>query len=298
MKPLIINSIYKEKIWGSNKLLQEFCNATEEKKIGETWNLVLDNNDISSFQDFNLDIKKIFLNKDICKKVLGNKMAENKKFPLLIKTLFINDKISLQVHPNNKFAQIDGNDFGKNEVWYVLYADEDAYANIGFKHKISKKQVRKFLEEDKIMKYLKKVKIKAGDVINIPAGTVHSISGKAILYEVQQNSNITYRLYDWYGRSLEIDKALKVLKNKNVTVKNKESGRLIKTKDFTIYRINVLGKKEIKNKNQMEIVTVIEGEGTLVAGKNIELHKGMTILIPASIKKYIIVGRLSLLITS
>lgn len=226
MEPLIINPNYKEKIWGSNELLQKFYNVTEKEQIGELWNFVMNNDDISTFQNLNMNIKNIFSNEDVCKKYLGNKISKNKKMPFLIKTLFVNDRISLQVHPDNKFAKKYENSLGKNEVWYVLYADNDSYAHIGFKWNISKERIRKLLEDNKIMNYLKKIKVKTGDIIRIPTGTVHTISGKVILYEVQQNSNITYRLHDWYGRELDIDKALKVLKHKNATVKNKKKRKI------------------------------------------------------------------------
>lgn len=297
MEPLIINPIYKEKIWGSKELLQDFYNVSEKEKIGESWNFALNDDDISTFRDFDMNIKNILSNENVSKKYLGNKIFKNKQIPFLIKTLFVNDRISLQVHPNNKFARKYENSLGKNEVWYVLYADDNSYAHIGFKWNIGKERVKKLLEENKIMNYLKKIKVKTGDIIRIPAGTVHDISGKVILYEIQQNSNITYRLKDWHGRELDIDKALKVLKYKNATVKNKRSGRLIKTKNFALDRINISGEKEIRSKGKMEVITVIEGEGTLISNKNIKLHKGMTILIPADLKRYTILGNISMLIT-
>lgn len=297
MEPLIINPIYKEKIWGSNELIQDFYSANEKEKIGESWNFALNDDDMSTIQDFDMNIKNILSNEKVCKKYFGNKISKNKKIPFLIKTLFVDDKISLRVHPNNKFAKKYENCSGKSEVWYVLYADDNAYAHIGLKWNIDKKRLKKLLEENKIMDYLKKIKVKTGDIINIPAGTVHTVSGKVILYEVQQNSDITYRLHDWNGRKLDIDKALKVLKQKNATVKNKTRGRLIKTKYFTLDRINISGKKKIKTKGKMEVITVIEGEGTLISNKNIKLHKGMTILIPADLKRYTILGNISMLIT-
>lgn len=297
MEPLIINPIYKEKIWGSKELLQDFYNVSKKEKIGESWNFALNDDDISTFQDFDMNIKNILLNENVCKKYFGNKISKNKQIPFLIKTLFVNDRISLQVHPNNKFAKKYENSLGKNEVWYVLYADDNSYVHLGFKWNIGKERVNKLLEENKIMNYLKKIKVKTGDIIRIPAGTVHAISGKVILYEVQQNSNITYRLHDWYGRELDIDKALKVLKHKNSTIKNKTSGRLIKTKNFTLDRINISGEKKIKTKGKMEVITVIKGEGTLISNKNIKLYKGMTILIPSDLKIYTVLGNISILIT-
>ena len=156
MEPLIINPIYKEKIWGSNELIQDFYSANEKEKIGESWNFALNDDDMSTIQDFDMNIKNILSNEKVCKKYFGNKISKNKKIPFLIKTLFVDDKISLQVHPNNKFAKKYENCSGKSEVWYVLYADDNAYEHIGLKWNIDKKRLKKLLEENKIMDYLKK----------------------------------------------------------------------------------------------------------------------------------------------
>lgn len=290
MKPLILNPIYKEKTWGKNK----FLGIKKECRIGESWELFFYQNNVSNFKNSQLNMKDIFINK----KVLGSKYIRYKTFPFFIKTLFIDGEISLQVHPNNKFAKRYEDDLGKNEVWYILYADKDTYANIGLKKSLSKKQLEETIRNGKIINYLKKVKIKAGDIINIPAGTIHSISGKAIIYEVQQNSNVTYRIKDNNGRNLDTEKAISVFKNNNIKIKNKEKGRLIRTKYFKISKVKIANQQKFKTNGKFAIITVVTGEGKIIANQEIKIKKGMTILIPASLGKYTISGNLEILVTN
>ena len=298
MEPLVLKPIYKEKPWGSKKILKQVKGESREEKIGESWEIALDENNINNFENINLNMKDIFLDKKMRKNIFGKKYINYEKLPILIKTLFIDGKLSLQIHPNNKFAKKNENDLGKNETWYVLYADENTYVNIGLKKKISKKKLENLIKENKIANYLKKVKIKPGDIINILPGTIHSVCGKAVLYEVQQNSNVTYRIYDSNGRKLDIEKAINVFKNNNINVKNKKQGILIKNKYYKLKRIKIIGKQKLKTHGSFAVIKVLEGNGKIISNKNTEINKGMTILIPASLKNYIISGNVDLLITN
>ncbi len=297
MKPLILKPIYKEKPWGNEKLLQQFKGVEKNNKIGESWEIILDENSISNFKNLTINMRDIFLNKKLCEKVFGNKYTNYKRFPILIKTLFINGKISLQVHPDNKCAKKYENDYGKNETWYVLYADNNTYANIGLKNILSKKKLQGLIDKNMIINYLNNKKIKTGDIINIPAGTIHSVSGKAVLYEIQQNSNTTYRICDSNKRDLNIEKAVNAFKNNYIKVRHKENGTLIKTKYFKLKKIKIINKKQFKTYGKFAVITVINGVGNIISDQNIKIQKGMTILIPACLSSYIISGNLELLIT-
>ena len=279
MEPLVLKPIYKEKPWGSKKIHQQVKGESREEKIGESWEIALDENNINNFENINLNMKDIFLDKKMCKNIFGKKYINYEKLPILIKTLFIDGKLSLQIHPNNKFAKKNENDLGKNETWY-------------------EKKLENLIKENKIANYLKKVKIKPGDIINILPGTIHSVCGKAVLYEVQQNSNVTYRIYDSNGRKLDIEKAINVFKNNNINVKNKKQGILIKNKYYKLKRIKIIGKQKLKTHGSFAVIKVLEGNGKIISNKNTEINKGMTILIPASLKNYIISGNVDLLITN
>jgi len=298
MKPLILNPIYKEKPWGKNEFLQQVKGIKKDYKIGESWEVFVNQNNECSFENSNMNMNYILMNKKVCKKVLGNKYTRYKTFPFFIKTLFIDGEISLQVHPNNKFAKKYENDLGKDEVWYILYADENTYVNIGLRKSLSKKELEKNIRNGEIIKYLRKVKIKAGDIINIPAGTIHSILGKAIIYEVQQNSNITYRIHDNNGRNLDIEKAIHVFKNNSIKIRNREDGRLIKTKHFKINKLKITNQQKFKTNRKFTIITVVAGEGKIISKQEIKIKRGMTILIPAALGSYTILGNLDILETN
>lgn len=298
MDPLILKPIYKEKKWGSNKLLEQVKNKSQIGNIGEIWEVALDETNISSFENFEMNMKDIFTNTKLCRAVLGNRYINCKKFPLIIKTLLVNGETSIQVHPDNKFAKKNENALGKYETWYVLYANQNAYVNIGLNSRLKKKQLEEALRTNRIMFYLKRTKIKEGDIINIPSGTIHSIVGKAILYEVQQNSNITYRLYDSGKRKLEIEKGINAFKNHKVKVRNKSTGILTKNRYYKIKKIKIARKKKFKTYGKFEIITIIKGTGQIISKQTINLNKGMTLLIPASVSSYIIAGNIEIIITS
>ncbi len=298
MGPLIIKPIYLEKPWGNSLLLYKFKEMYTDSNVGEVIEFVLDENNKSNILNKDINMDTILKDKKLCKRIFGKSFFLYKNFPILIKTLFINGEISLQVHPDNRYARKHEKSFGKNEMWYVLYADENTYAKIGLKCKLNKNALKKIIDEEDITKYLKVVKIKSGDIINIPAGTIHSVTGKAILYEVQQNSNITYRIKDNNNRNLHIEKAIAAFKNNYINVKHKEVGTLIKNNFFKVKKVNIYGKKKIKTFNKCTIITVANGMGKIISASNIEIRKGMTLLIPAYINSYSIEGNLELLLTS
>ncbi len=139
------------------------------------------------------------------------------EFPLLIKIIQANEKLSIQVHPNDEWATtLEGADYrGKTECWYVLDAKKDAKVIYGLKKDYSQKELKKAISQNTLEEFLNAVPVKKGDFIYIPAGTVHAICGGLRLLEVQQSSDITYRLYDWgRGRELHLQKALSVIDNK------------------------------------------------------------------------------------
>lgn len=138
---------------------------------------------------------------------------------LLVKVIDAKDKLSVQVHPDDEYAQkVEGQPNGKNEMWYILEAADGAFLYCGFNQKVDRELVKKAALDGTIEQYLNKIFVKAGDVIKIPAGTVHAIGAGIKLLEIQQNSNLTYRLYDYQRvgadgkqRELHLDKALDVL---------------------------------------------------------------------------------------
>ena len=234
----------------------------------------------------------------------GQKLSEilgcGSDFPILNKIIRAEDTLSVQVHPNDEYAKRVENANGKTECWYILEAKEGATLVSGIKKGLNKEKLRKIIKEGKLEDYLERINIKRGDFIYIPAGTVHAIEAGVKLIEVQQNSNITYRLHDWgRGREVHIEKSLDVIdyagENKGGKIDNFIK---LETPYFKIEKV-------IVHNNYMDMVndsfhsyTVICGEGIIkTSNGQIELKEKETIYISKGIK-YILEGDMELIKSS
>lgn len=248
-----LSAVYKGKPWGYEK-----------------WNLCCHNEGESLIQNGQLRNKSLW-------NYLGYK-----SFPMLIKIIKADKKLSIQVHPNDEYAKEIEHDKGKNECWYVLNAEPDAYIYYGLKNEIEKQSLEKILSDGHIEKYLNKVKVEKGNFIYIPSGVIHAIGEGVILLEVQQNSNITYRIYDYNrGRELQIEKANDVIDiNKNLVVRKRERLDFFKNEDFIIKKSSIYNYAEFYNKHSFEVLYILEGKGTIVLdNSNESMETGDTIYI-------------------
>lgn len=314
--PLIFKSIYKEKIWGERNIERYFDkNIPENLMIGESWEIAQNSLDISHLKE-KINYARISeknLSELIDKyreKLVGKKIYERyqNKFPLLIKFLDINDRLSVQVHPDNRYALKNEGEFGKAEAWYIIDTSGDAEMILGKSNEVSKDEFIKRVKNKDFRGLFNKVKVKKGDLLYIKPGTVHAtIRGSILICEVQQNSNCTYRLYDFdrdfngKKRELHIDKALDVIDYKsdffkeNLIVNKKEAEmdknlnrtqNLLETEYFKIEKINILKKWKDKIDEEFKIYSVISGRGKIIYyGKNyaLSIAKGDNILIPANL---------------
>jgi len=221
-------------------------------------------------------------------------------FPILNKIIKAEDTLSVQVHPNDDYAKRVENSNGKTECWYILDAKEGATLVSGIKKGLNKEKLRKIIQEGKLEDYLDRINIKRGDFIYIPAGTVHAIESGVKLIEVQQNSNITYRLHDWgRGREVHIEKSLDVIdyegKNKGGKIDNFDK---LETPYFKVEKVIVHNSYADKVNESFHSYTVICGEGVIRANKNrIELKEEETIYIANGIE-YIFEGNMELIKSS
>jgi mannose-6-phosphate isomerase len=212
--------IYKEKIWGGEKLRRELKRDTQIAKVGESWEISDYENDVSQISPHIEIANRSF--RDFYQKhtnfALGTAFT-NQSFPLLIKIIDANDKLSVQVHPDDAYALAhDPSSSGKKECWLVLSADVGAELVIGFENTTNSEQYKKLVLANQAEKILRRWKVKAGDVFLLNPGTIHAIGAGVVLLEVQQSSDSTYRVYD-YGRlgddgkprALHLEKALSVL---------------------------------------------------------------------------------------
>ena len=218
-------------------------------------------------------------------------------FPILNKIIKAEDNLSVQVHPNDDYATRVEHSNGKTECWYILQAKEGATLISGIKKGLNKEKLRKIIKQDKLEDYLERINIKRGDFIYIPAGTVHAIESGIKLIEVQQNSNITYRLHDWgRGREVHIEKSLDVIdyegKNNGGKIDNFSK---LETPYFKVEKIIVNNNYVDRVVESFHSYIVISGEGVIKANNmQMKLKEEETIYISKGVE-YILQGNMELI---
>lgn len=304
MYPIKFENLYYEKIWGGRDL-SEFRNNLPEGNIGESWDIACHPNGMSIVSNGKLKGKSFDkIIKEYGKDLLGENF-QNKEFPLLVKLINSREKLSVQVHPNDEYAKRVENSLGKTEAWYVVEAKPGASLIVGTKN-CDKETFKEAIKLKKVEDYLNKIEVKKGDCFLINSGLVHAICEGVIIAEIQQNSDITYRIYD-YGRPREIhvDKCLDVIDFNLKAINASENkldeykkGVLCYSKYFTIEKYIINGAvTEVSDINKFFIFTCVDGFGIITSsnGTKVEINKGDSILIPAKLGKYIIEGNLTLL---
>ena len=217
--PLKLRAIPYAKVWGGHNLEKLLGKSfAEDALIGETWEAwggcIIENGALTG-----LELRDLIARDP--RGILGAN-APDTRFPLLFKFIDAQDELSVQVHPDDAQAQaMENYPFGKTEAWYIIHAEPNAALIHGFKNDVDTKSIRGLLAEDKLQNVLCHVPVTSGDVVFVPAGTVHAITRGIVLAEIQENSDITYRLYDWgrvgKGRDLHVEKSLHVANLKRMS---------------------------------------------------------------------------------
>lgn len=304
MYPLKFKNLYYDKIWGGRDL-EKYRNNLPEGKIGESWDVACHKHGMSIVANGEYSGERF---DDLIKK-LGNKLLGDKinleKFPLLIKLINAKDNLSVQVHPNDKYAAEVEGELGKTETWYVVDAFEGANLVVGTKN-CTKEQFESALKNGTLDKYLNRVPVKKGDVYFVKSGLVHAIGQGVIIAEIQQSSDTTYRVYDYNrGRELQVKKAMDVI---DFSLKGKRSkGLKVEDENYNKTYFNLCDKfslevydvktsvKETSDKERFYIFTCVGGEGKIYyKGGNEKINSGDSILIPAYLGDYEIKGQLKL----
>ncbi len=309
-EPLFMRPIYKEYIWGGTRLKEYLGKDIKTDTAAESWEISTNSAGLSMIQN-GQTLKELFENMEIREEIFGTKTKNMKEFPLLIKFIDAKDNLSVQVHPDDEYALKYENDKGKTEMWYVMDCDEGAKIICGIKEGVQQEKISETIREGKIREILNEVPIHKGDVIYIPSGTVHAILKGTLICEIQQNSNLTYRVYDWdrigkdgKPRELHIEKAIDVIKQdakqKIVTTSNQKtdtSDNVITCEYFKADTISIETKyKQTSNPETFEAVMVVEGNGTIKANeKEYNLKLGDSFIIPANLGEYEIEGNIKLL---
>jgi len=303
--PLKFQPVYSYRIWGGDKLKTVLNKNYEEKSIGESWEIsdVKDNETIVAEGELIGQTLKQLI-KEFKGDFVGNRVYNifGNDFPLLIKFIDAETPLSIQVHPSDDLAKERHNSFGKNEMWYVMQAEKDAELIVGFNQKVTKEIYLEHLNDATLSEILNIEKVKSGDTFYIPTGRVHAIGAGVLLAEIQQTSNITYRIYDYdrvddktgEKRELHTDLALEAIDfefydNYKTTYQNiaNISNELVHSAYFKTNIISVSGEldKDYSNLDSFIIYMCVKGTFDIVCNtKHYSLNIGETILIPATIK--------------
>ena len=312
--PLKFQSLPKEKVWGGTRIAARFGHGIPAGKlIGEVW-LIWDQLLVSNGAFQGQTLAELVRHHPVS--LLGTLAAtglgslavtgQDPIFPLLVKILDANDTLSVQVHPDDRYAQEhEGEPFGKAEVWVVLDADPEARLIHGVKRPLTRAAARSAIEAGSLEDELDYVEVSPGDVIMVSPGAIHALGGGILLYELQQSSDLTYRLYDWDrrdpGRPLHIDKALDVARldpfttHKINSIEIPEAGGmrviLCACERFAAELLRVRSSITERTAGvSFHALTVLQGEGLVRYGalgvSQVRMGSGESVLIPASIGEY------------
>lgn len=315
MYPMLLKPAFKDYIWGGTRLRDDFGKDCDYDKVAESWELSCHKDGQSTIA--NGEFAGLTLSEYIekaGKSVLGTDCEKFENFPILIKLIDAKDNLSVQVHPDNDYAMRVEGEYGKTEMWYVVDCDEGATLLYGFKHEISKDEFARRIADNTLLEVTNAVPVKKGDVFFIQSGTLHAIGKGILIAEIQQNSNTTYRIYD-YGRvgkdgkprELHVEKAKDVTnlcpaKAYPETPVEKHDGFDIKLLSsceyFTTYRVNVDTKAEFEaDEKSFNSILVLEGSPVITGNGTVNAKKGDSIFIGAGSGKYTVEGKCTVILT-
>lgn len=311
-KPIKLTPAFKDYLWGGTKLKTSYNKKSELDIVAESWELSThkDGQSIVLGGEFNGLTLSEYIEKN-GKECIGKNALEFDYFPILIKFIDALNNLSIQVHPDDEYALRVENEYGKTEMWYILECDDDAYLYYGVNRKISKEEFRARIENNTVLEVLNKVPVHKGDVFFIEAGTIHAICSGIVICEIQQNSNTTYRVYDYdrrdkngNARELHIDKAIEVsrLTPSPETAKadlSQNDTVLAKCDKFTVRKLDVCGEMSVDiSEDCFHSLIITDGNGELLAnGEKITLAKGDSVFIPAQNGIYTLSGECTVILS-
>lgn len=307
---LKINPVFKEMIWGGHKLKDVYGYNIPSDHTGECWAISAHKNGdctISNSEYQGKNLSWLFNNH---RELFGN--IEGDQFPLLVKIIDAKNDLSVQVHPNDEYAKVHENSLGKTECWYVLQADEGTKMVMGH-HASNKEEFIKAIENDDYDNLLNSFTINKGDFFYIPSGTLHAICSGSLIYEAQQSSDITYRVYDYHRkdkdgneRQLHVKQSIDVTnvpaninKNKlfvNTKLDHGTKTRYVESEFFIVDKYSLtIGENIIKNDKPFMMVSIIEGEGTI---EDMPVKKGDHFVVCSDQKEVLFNGSMDVMITT
>ena len=309
--PMKLEAPLKDYLWGGTRLKDEYGKKTNLDKVAESWELACHKDGKSKI--VNGEAAGLFLEDWLAgqdKSVLDTNAASFPYFPLLIKLIDAKGDLSVQVHPDNDYAMRVEGEYGKTEMWYIVDCEPGARFLYGFKEKISKEEFERRIADNTLLEVCNRVPVKKGDVFFIDSGTLHAIGKGILICEIQQNSNTTYRIYD-YGRvgkdgkprELHVKKAIDVTKLEPPTkpttalakidiIPGLDMKLLAECEYFTAYHATLKGEASLKaGSESFQTFTVLSGSLKLTSGDTVlDFYKGESVFIPAGLGIYTLTG--------
>lgn len=309
--------VVKDYIWGGTRLRDEYGIESPYERTAEAWMLSCHPDGRVKVGNGEHEGKSLPKVLTMHPEYMGTHARNFSMFPVMIKLIDAHDNLSLQVHPDDEYALAVDNDQGKHELWYIIDCDEDSEIIYGFREELTQEEFKRAIEDGTILDSVEHFKPKKGDVFNIEAGTIHAIGKGILLAEVQQNSNATYRVYDYdrtdaegNRRQLHISKAIDVTITTPPTI---PPGAMSPPEDVEAHTQTLLGTCEYFNTTLVETympthiqvdddsfacVLMVEGSAKFYAGDNdIELNKGECAFIPAGTGKVTVNGQSKFILT-
>lgn len=307
MYPLKFKKCFIEKVWGGRAFEENLdMKLPSDETYGESWEVSSHKNGMSYVAEGDFAGRSLEeLLEEFGPKLVGEEVIERfkGKFPVLIKYLDVNDRLSVQVHPSDEYAMRVEGEFGKSEAWYIIEASSDARLIMGTANGVTKEEFLRKTRDNNFDGLFNIISVKKGDCINVNPGLVHaSLEGSVLMCETQQNSDTTYRIYDFDRkvngvlRELHLDKAADVIKFDEkpeiTTTKSRTTIKLvgaskqevIRGEYFHIDRLLVDGHYQDEINANFKVYSILEGEGTIVYGeKNYSIKRGDTYFIPAGL---------------
>lgn len=307
-----LSPAYKDYLWGGTKLKERYNKATDLDILAESWELSTHKDGqsvVASGPCAGMKLSEYLTH--LGKEALGTKGAAFENFPILIKFIDAKGYLSIQVHPDDDYARRVEHEYGKSEMWYILEAEPGASLYFGTNQKLTKEEFRQRIENNTVLEVLKAVPVHQGDVFFIKAGTIHAIGAGIVICEIQQNSNSTYRVYDFgrvgkdgKPRELHIDKAIDVSNLNPIESDFKPVGAVEDHGDYTcammatcdyfttyIYDVN---KEAVVNVDEESFASfvIVDGEGSITNGDTqLSVKKGDSIFVSANSGKVCLEGK-------
>ncbi|WP_017471264.1 mannose-6-phosphate isomerase, class I [Amphibacillus jilinensis] len=313
-QPIFLAPIFQERIWGGTKLKTLFQYDIPNTHTGEAWVISAHENGPSHIINGDLAGKTLTEAWENYPELFNKPSNSNTAYPLLVKILDAADDLSVQVHPNDRYAQdIEGQPYGKTECWYVLQAEEGAEIVFGH-HAQSSEEFSKLAKNGDWDSLLRYVPVRAGDFIYVPSGSIHAIGKGIVILETQQSSDITYRVYDYdrtdnqgKRRELHLDASIEVttaphqdpaIRQTEITRQGLTIKKLVEEQYFTVYHWDLSG--EVKQERNADFiqVSVIDGKAVLTINQqHYTIKKGDHFIIPATVNHYSLSGEAEMIIS-